>query len=137
MRRAGVPLGRLRRRQDFVRAAQGRRFHTDRLTVQGLRREDTPEGLRLGITVTKRVGHATERNRIRRRLRSALGEAAAGHAREPADVVVIARRDCLGADYGLLVAELGRALATVTRPKPPRAARSQTSAHEPPAPPHA
>lgn len=137
MRRAGEPLGRLHRRQDFVKAAQGRRFHSERLTVQGLRRDDPAEGLRLGITVTKKVGHATERNRIRRRLRSALREAAATHAQEPADVVVIARRDCLGADYDLLVAELGRALATVTRPKPPRAARSRPSAHEPPAPPHA
>ena len=65
-------IGRLTKRRDFLAAASGRRFHSERLTLQG-RVRPTPSdgepaqdsvGLRVGLTVTKRVGHATERNRV-------------------------------------------------------------------------
>jgi ribonuclease P protein component len=116
------PAGRLRRRAEFLAAASGRRFHTERMTVQGRLRDDADggDGLRLGFTVSKRVGHATERNRIRRRLRAAAQEAASAHAATPADVVVIARREALDADYRLLVDDIGRALRAVTRPRSAR-----------------
>lgn len=117
---------RLRRRPDFLEAARGRRFHTDRLTAQGrLRqagetRDGAPaEGLYLGFTITKRVGHATERNRIRRRLRSAAVLAATETSDRPADVVIVARRPCLDAPFETLVAEMRRALSVVTKPRGP------------------
>ena len=120
-------IGRLRRRPDFLAAAQGRRFHTERMSAQGrLRtpdetRDGAPaEGLFLGFTITKRVGHATERNRIRRRLRSAVAAVAADAPAIGADVVVIARRPALDAPFESLVADLRRALLTVTRPAAPR-----------------
>lgn len=120
-------IGRLRRRPDFLAAAQGRRFHTERMSAQGrLRtpdetRDGAPaEGLFLGFTITKRVGHATERNRIRRRLRSAVAAVAADAPAIRADVVVIARRPALDAPFESLVADLRRALHTVTRPASPR-----------------
>lgn len=118
------PLGRLTRRADFLAVAKGRRFHTDRMTVQGLVRPEgggsEPASLRVGLTVTKRVGHATERNRIKRRLRAAVAAAGPDHRARPADVVVVARRDCLGAPFPVLVEDLGRALGLVTRPRSPR-----------------
>jgi ribonuclease P protein component len=110
-----VPIGRLTKRRDFLAAASGRRFHTERMTVQGLGREDA-NGLRFGITVTKKVGHATERNRIRRRLRAAINRVAVDHRSRNADVVVIGRRPVLGAPYELLVEDLRRALVVVTKP---------------------
>ncbi|HYY83436.1 MAG TPA: ribonuclease P protein component, partial [Beijerinckiaceae bacterium] len=68
--RARRRVGRLTKRSEFVAAASGRRFHTERMTVQGLLRpeetvsdRDVPS-LRVGFTVTKRAGHATERNRM-------------------------------------------------------------------------
>lgn len=115
--RAHRTLGRLTRRPQFLAVASGRRFHTERVTVQGLLRDDT-EGLRFGLTVTKRVGHATERNRIRRRLRAAMYRAAADHLDRSADVVVIGRREVLSAAYAALIVDLGRALKVVTKPKP-------------------
>jgi ribonuclease P protein component len=102
-RRAGA-IGRLTKRPDFLAAASGRRFHTERMSVQGRLRGEDGQGLRFGLTVTKKVGHATERNRIRRRLRA----------------VVIGRRDILTADYGVLIEDLRRALRTVTKPKTSR-----------------
>lgn len=119
-----IPVRRLRRRPDFLAAAAGRRFHTDRITAQGRRRaadevrDGRPaEGLHLGFTVTKRVGHAPERNRIRRRLRRAVDLAALDHAALPVDVVVVARRPCLDAPFETLVDDLRRALAVVTKPR--------------------
>jgi ribonuclease P protein component len=103
------------------------------MTVQGLRREGdaltscdrdavagetAAGGLRVGLTVTKRVGHATERNRIRRRLRAAIAAAAGPHADAPLDVVLVGRRDALSAGFQQLVADLGRALPAVAKAKP-------------------
>src|SRR5919107_2557593 len=115
--RARLTLGRLTKRPDFVAAASGRRFHTERMTVQGRLRGDDALGLRFGLTVTRRVGHATERNRIKRRLRAAMQAAATGNAGTNVDLVVIGRRDILTADYRGLIDDLRRALAVVTKPK--------------------
>ena len=115
--RAEQSLGRLTKRPDFVAAASGRRFHTERMTVQARLREGSGLGLRFGLTVTKRVGHATERNRIKRRLRAAIPMAGQDYAAIDADVVIIGRRDILSADFDLLIDDLRRALRTVTKPK--------------------
>ena len=119
--RRDTALGRLTKRPEFLAAASGRRFHTERMSLQGRRREDaeTIEGLRIGFTVTKRVGHATERNRIRRRLRSAIAEAGSAFASEPVDIVVVGRRDALAAPFSTLIEDLSRGLKAVTRPKAP------------------
>jgi ribonuclease P protein component len=111
-----VAPGRLTKRPEFLAAASGRRFHTERMTVQGRLRDDTA-GLRYGLTVTRKVGHATERNRIRRRLRQAIQLAAAEHRDRNADLVVIGRRECLSAPYLVLVDDLRRAIPAVTKPR--------------------
>ncbi|HEX2135727.1 MAG TPA: ribonuclease P protein component, partial [Microvirga sp.] len=104
--------------------ASGRRFHTGRMTVQGIPRSGggpgDGAGLRYGLTVTKKVGNAPERSRIKRRLRAAMQAAAPEHAAKDADVVVIGRRDILSADFADLVEDLRRALAVVTKPKSAR-----------------
>jgi ribonuclease P protein component len=129
--RAASSLGRLTKRPDFVAAASGRRFHTERMTVQGRLREDPALGLRFGLTVTKRVGHATERNRIKRRLRTATQAAGQDYAGINADVVIIGRRDILTADYHMLVDDLRRALRVVTKPKSAPAANRPLSSSAP------
>ncbi|WP_336488201.1 ribonuclease P protein component [Methylobacterium nigriterrae] len=130
-------IERLKRRSDFLAAAGGRRFHTERMTAQGrLRdsgesRDGSPAtGLRLGFTITKRVGHATERNRIRRRLREAVDAVAVEAPVIAADIVVIARRPALTAPFDILKDDLRRALATVTRPRGPKPERSGPSGGE-------
>ncbi|MBJ6124608.1 ribonuclease P protein component [Microvirga splendida] len=126
--RAASSLGRLTKRPDFVAAASGRRFHTERMTVQARLREGTGLGLRFGLTVTKRVGHATERNRIKRRLRAAIPTAGQDYATIDADVVIIGRRDILSAEFDVLIDDLRRALRAVTKPKSaPPAERTSSS----------
>lgn len=122
MRRAPDPrVGRLRKRPEFLAAAGGRRHSTDLMTMQARPRADE-DGPRFGLTITKRVGHATERNRIRRRLRAAVQEAAALGRPGPFDIVVVGRRPCLSAPFDKLVADLGRALASLDRPPRKRSA---------------
>ncbi len=119
--RRDAALGRLTKRPEFLAAASGRRFHTERMSLQGRRRleAEAASGLRVGFTITKRVGHATERNRIRRRLRSAIAEAGCAFASEPVDIVVVGRRDALAAPFLTLIEDLSRGLKAVTRPKAP------------------
>ncbi|WP_375410291.1 ribonuclease P protein component [uncultured Methylobacterium sp.] len=108
---------RLTRRADFLAVAGGRRFHTERMTAQGMLRAGTElQGLRVGLTVTKRVGHATERNRIKRRLRSVVIAATPNLPRLPADIVLVARRPTLHAPFDQLVQDLRRAVDAVTKP---------------------
>jgi ribonuclease P protein component len=122
-------IERLKRRSDFLAAADGRRFHTERMTAQGrlrdageLRDGAPAEGLHLGFTITKRVGHATERNRIRRRLREAVDAVAEDAPVIAADIVLIARRPALTAPFEILKDDLRRALSTVTKPRGPKPA---------------
>jgi len=118
-------IERLRRRPDFLAAADGRRFHTERMTGQGRLRDgaapDDPKALRVGFTITKRVGHATERNRIRRRLRAAVVAVAADLPVVPADIVLIARRPALDAPFDALKDDLRRAVTAVVKPRGPDA----------------
>ncbi|TGE00262.1 ribonuclease P protein component [Methylobacterium nonmethylotrophicum] len=115
------PIGRITRRPDYLAAAKGRRFHTERLTAQGRLRDDGPPGgLRVGFTVTKREGHATERNRIRRRLKVAARQAGEAHRDKAVDVVLIGRRDALAAPFAQLVEDVRQALGVVTKPRAPK-----------------
>ena len=133
-----APIGRLTRRAEFVSVSKGgRRVHSERMSVQGRRRLDgeIPVGLRAGFTVTKREGHATERNRIRRRLRAAAAVLGTGpSATEALDLVLVGRRQALSAPFPVLVADLRRAL---DRLAPLGGGPSSTSRHtrtQPPSP---
>ena len=119
-------LTRLTKRAEFQAVARGRRFHTTCLTAQGLRREvdgtsaqadgtTSAGGLRVGLTVTKREGRATERNRIKRRLRTAVAEAATPFVASDLDVVLVGRRSALSAPFSQLVADIGRALPSLAK----------------------
>lgn len=66
--------------------------------------------VRVGFTVSRKVGNAVVRNRVRRRLKAAVGEvmpefASAGH-----DFVVIGRAATPGRPYASLIADLKRGL---------------------------
>ena len=64
-------------------------------------RPNRTAGNRIGITVSKKLGHAVVRNRIRRRLREIYRLHEASFA--PGwDIVVVARSRCVEADFGSL-----------------------------------
>jgi len=66
----------------------------------------SPEAVRIGFTVTKKVGNAVKRNRARRRLRAAVDEVVPCHAREGYDFVVIGRAATIKRPYSMLVNDL-------------------------------
>jgi ribonuclease P protein component len=87
-------LERLRRRTDFRAAATGARASAKAFVVQARRRaEDGP--VRVGFTVSKQVGNAVERNRVRRRLREIVRLSGGAALRPGHDYVLIGRRAAL------------------------------------------
>jgi len=111
---------RLTRRAEFQRAARGKRAQDQAFTLQACRRAapDAVTGARIGFTVTKKVGNAVVRNRIRRRLREAIKRVSPDAALADHDYVVMAREAALRAEFAALVETLGRAFAEIRRAKP-------------------
>jgi ribonuclease P protein component len=118
-------MERLRQRADFLAAAAGARASVTGFVLQALRRRE--DGLvRVGFTVSKKVGNAVERNRVRRRLREVVRLAPPDRMRPGFDYVLIGRRAALGLPFGRLSEDFGRALERVhTAPdRPTKAARN-------------
>lgn len=65
---------------------------------------------RIGFTVTKKLGGAVVRNRIRRRLKAAAVEAFPDHASAGVDYVIIARKASYNRNYAALLDDMKRAL---------------------------
>ena len=68
------------------------------------------EDVRIGFTVSRKVGNSVERNRARRRLRAAVAEVGDARFRPGLDLVVIGRRATLRRPYARLVRDLTTAL---------------------------
>ncbi len=128
-RASGQPplWGRLSRRAEFQRVSRGRRAQVETFTLQANRRDDPGAppakaplgGARVGFTVTKKVGGAVERNRIRRRLKEALRRAGAVAPAPGHDYVLMARREALTRPFAALIADIETAFAQMSRLKPP------------------
>ena len=91
----------------------GRRFSSTHFTV--FVRANELAWSRFGFSIKKALGGAVVRNRIRRRLKAAVRDAAEMHANGQFDYVLIARRPALTSQFAALVGELVRALARVHR----------------------
>ncbi len=84
----------------------------------------TDLGPRFGFTVSKKVGGAVLRNRVRRRLRALVAALDPGRVRQNFDYVLIARPGAEQRSYRDLEADLDQALDRVHRPRA-RERRSQ------------
>ena len=112
-------MDRLRQRADFLAVASGARASTAGFIVQSRRREDTGP-VRVGFTVTRKSGTATERNRIRRRLRELVRQLPTVSLRPHSDYVLVGRRAALNRDFATMLDDLRSALHRLDRqPKRP------------------
>lgn len=108
-------VGRLRERRDFLRvAAGGKRGVTPGLILQARPRPaavpSTGRLPRVGLTASRKVGGAVERNRARRRLRGLVQEIMPSHAAPENDYVLVARRATVTRPYAALRGDLQAAL---------------------------
>lgn len=84
--------------------------------MQVLRRDDRnsmqqpTEGIRLGITASRRIGNAVARNRVRRRLREAARMVLPTNAARGRDYVLIGRAATLDRPFAMLLSDLRSAL---------------------------
>jgi ribonuclease P protein component len=78
-------------------------------------RDDGDPAMRVGFTVTKKIGNAVVRNRMKRRFRSLARELLPMNGIAGADHVLIGRAGGVERDFGLLRTELAKALAKVAR----------------------
>ena len=85
-------------------------------------RDDGDSAMRLGITVTKKIGGAVVRNRMKRRFRALARELLPTGGVAGADHILIGRAGGIERDFGLLRAELRKALKKIApspvRPEP-------------------
>ncbi len=105
---------RLLKHADFERVyKQGQRQFSTNLTVFFLGRSEG-KGARVGFTVSRALGGAVDRNRMKRRLREAV-RLHLNLLKKPTDVVINPKRSVLRVEFGQILAEIERAFAAVEK----------------------
>ena len=108
-------MERLRQRADFLAVASGARVVAPAFTLQSRSRDDSGP-IRIGFTITRKNGTATERNRIRRRLRELVKRLDVIAMRPHHDYVVVGRRAALNRNFKAMLDDLHSALNRLNRP---------------------
>jgi ribonuclease P protein component len=122
-------MDRLRQRADFLAVANGARATGAAFVVQSLKRSDDGP-VRVGFTVTRKNGTATERNRIRRRLRELVKRLEVIAMRPHSDYVLVGRRAALHADFAAMLDDLRAALRRIDR-QPSKAPSRPAASRQP------
>ena len=138
-------MERLKRRTDFRAIAQdGARAPARAFVLQALRRDETGQEtgeetgketdresgkIRVGFTVSRQVGNAVERNRVRRRLRDVVRLKPETAFAPGYDYVLIGRRNALTCPFSDIARELDGALRRIAtgapHKRPPHKAGSE------------
>jgi ribonuclease P protein component len=114
-------IERLKQRADFLAAAaaakaSGTTAQAAGFVLQARARGDTAPS-RFGFTVSKKVGNAVVRNRVRRRLREIVRRSAALPQGAGHDYVLIGRPAALKLPFDRMIAEFAGALKRVGKPR--------------------
>jgi ribonuclease P protein component len=117
----------IKHRPDFQRIRGGVKFNTPAFLLEAKARPDGEAitGPRFGFTITKKIGNAVERNRMRRRLKEAIRRLPDDLAHAGFDYVVVARKPLLDRVFLDLCSDLETSLkrvhkaAATRKPTPP------------------
>ena len=101
------------KRSDFLAANAGKRAATPGFVLLVRDRADRDPLIRVGFTVTKKIGGAVVRNRMKRRFRALAREIMPAEGLTGADHVMIGRAGGIERDYQLLRSDLSGALRRV------------------------
>lgn len=111
-----LKLRRLKHRSDFLRIARSNEHHsTDGLVLQVGKQVEYGGDLRgslvgIGFTVSRKVGNAVKRNRVRRRLKALAEEVFPNLAEPGCDYVIIGRKNAITRCYNNLRQDIRLAL---------------------------
>src|SRR5437868_4422901 len=105
----------IKKRSDFLAANAGRRAATPGFVLLVRDREDADPAIRVGFTVTKKIGGAVVRNRMKRRFRELAREIVPAKGFAGSDHVMIGRAKGVERDYSRLRSELEDALDSLRR----------------------
>ena len=112
-----MPLETIKKRSDFLSAnASAKRLSTGTFILQMMKRSETHPAApapRFGFTVTKKMGNAVIRNRIKRRLREAVRKIAPAHAITGHDYVLISRSKTLDCPFDVLLRDMEFAFSKI------------------------
>jgi ribonuclease P protein component len=103
----------IKKRAEFLAANRGKRFARPGFVLLVHDRNDDSPNIRLGITITKKVGNAVIRNRMRRRFRALMQEMLGGMGKPGADHILIGRSDGIEMDFNVLRSDLAKAFARI------------------------
>jgi ribonuclease P protein component len=120
----------IKKRSDFLWVRGGHRWNAAAFVLEARTRQNVADAecpARFGFTVSKKVGGAVVRNRLRRRLRALTGALNPDQARPGFDYVLIARAAAVDRSFSDLKADLDQALARVHQ-APGQKRRGQKSA---------
>ncbi len=110
-----VTMQTIRLRRDFLAANKGRRVVMPGFILLVQPRSDNDPVKRAGFTVTKKIGNAVVRNRMKRRLRALARQALAAQGLAGADHVLIGRAAGIERDFHAMATELATALSKAAR----------------------
>ncbi|WP_293976023.1 ribonuclease P protein component [Sphingomonas sp.] len=105
----------LRQRSEFLAANGGKRVAMPAFVLLVRPRGDGDEALGMGFTVTKKIGNAVIRNRIKRRFRALARTLYPQDGVAGADHILIGRSAALTREHADLVHDLRKALGRIRR----------------------
>jgi len=108
--RRPIKVETLKKRADFLALRSGDKTGAPGFLMVKRPRGDGGDLVRIGLTVTKKLGGAVARNRIKRRLRAAAREVFPELAEEGCDYVLIARAPAATREFARLLDDMKRAL---------------------------
>jgi ribonuclease P protein component len=110
-----VGLISIRARKDYLAANSAKRAPMPGFVLLVRDRADGDLAKRLGITVTKKIGNAVVRNRMKRRFRALARDVIIDSGVAGADHILIGRNAGIERDFATLRADLAKAVAKLAR----------------------